>query len=379
MIEWLRGRCNELGRPLLTRYPDLFLLRVHIVLPLVILLVVIASLAGWFSPVTIESVPEIGPRLLFGLMGSLVVALIWVYLVVRDSMRFWPARGLKRMLLLPIAFGCLAGIAAPPVAYAYVLLTRTADYAAGIDTRGLLDSYQRLERDWYMANRSDQVPRDSPDPEGRLRELIAAREKAATEYRADRLRLAQSIAKLTPKANETALEPQEILPDLSSNLYTLESAKRNLEKFDVSLALAFACAGLVLATFVLLRETSLRFGLISTGCFVAYSGLLAVMLDLSKVHSDKAIGAFALAHWLALSAIACVQWIRRSNSWFARVTGAMLCLLTPFLALAMATSFGIQKTDRTLVLVIIASFGLYVLVFPFVHGNLARLRFLPRP
>jgi len=394
MIEWILIRHERLLHSLVTRFPDLYLLKLHVVVPLVAVLQILSAVAAKSSPMALEVVPDAPTRLGVGLGGSVILALIWGYFVVRDWQQFWPARGMKRYLLLCTAAFCLTGFTAVPLFYEWQLLNSMEVFAEKVGE--LSKDYRTLEQDRETLN-SDQLRAVETTPSDSLRRadaltapryvdssftrpVLDAREsayrKGVEEYGQRVLALAANRDKLPKNLVEKC---DYLYPWL--NWRRDHSFLADSKHFDVPCSLGLACSGLILVILVLVQETSFYFGLILTGCLVAYFGVWLIALNLSGAE-NSVFGMIILLHWVTMAFFSAMQWETHSGSWFARVNSVMLGLTTAFLPLAWKLAFGesSQVFDYTdLPWLVMECYALYVCLFWFIHGNLVRLRYLPLP
>jgi hypothetical protein len=135
----------------------------------------------------------------------------------------------------------------------------------------------------------------------------------------------------------------------------------------------------VLSVFLVVRETTLRFALTMLALFVAYFILLAMVCALKAYGGVQILGILLVLHWIGIAVVAVAQWLRRSATWWARSTAVLLAYATTYLAAALVLACAYDHGDASLCFTAITSFLGYLFLSPLVHGNLARLRFLPRP
>jgi hypothetical protein len=379
MVDAAREYWNPSARWLAARYPELYRLKLHVVVPGVAVSSALAALAAKATSVRLDAVSDFGERLGWGLVGSLVVGLVWGYFVCRDASRFWPERGVTRYVVLLAMAGCSLGMTAPTLIYTRMLVTAELRYAIQIDAQRLYAAYTSLE---------EVTPNTWPDAgnpnAGRTDALKAGQAIQSVDEATYARRLKEWLDAIRPlTAHPIACPAQYATPgrcvgyDLPARLRELAWIDGSDRNFDRFIAVGATGAGLLLATLMVLRETTTRFGLIAFGGFVGYFAAWILAFDTFGISSAR-LGQVAFAHWCALFVIVGVQWLRRSSSWFARIASVMLALLTPFLYLAWAL-LRKRADDDEYVLFLIRSCLLYVLFFPFVHGNLVRLRYLPRP
>jgi hypothetical protein len=164
------------------------------------------------------------------------------------------------------------------------------------------------------------------------------------------------------------------------NLWSKEHGLRWVLDVIVARALLFIEAGLILL--VVLRDTSPSLALIVTIGFVIWEVLLQLACSLYVSESNRLFGLALLVQWIILAAVVTVQWIRRSASWFARVSGVLLALLTPLIVVGWRISMikSAEEVDSIRLLpLVVTSLVVYALFFPFFQGNLSRLKYLPSP
>lgn len=368
MIDWIRQRFDALGHPLVARYPNLFLLRVHVMVPVILLAsVVAAAAAAGGSSATFRALPDPSESMGFGLGGSLVVALVWGFLVTRDLQRFWPERGLKALGLLLVTAGIVVGIATPPIIYAKVEEAKIDALAKRPELRGLtaLKATLRSATAEYLASVPGTLEGDAKETKVR---------SSTDAYQNEVRTFAAGICRETDSRDSCRDEVERNVNQLTAR------ANGFYETLATYVALGLGCAGLALAFILAVRESSLRFALVTTGCFVGYFVLIGLSGSLVRsVDSGQAFGGIALLHWIALAVAASVQWARRSSGWGARVTAVLLAVMTPFAVVGYVLAT--DKWDHVdyIPVVVLTSYAVYFLLFPLIHGNLARLRFLPRP
>jgi hypothetical protein len=387
MIEYLRERRSLSGQWLAQRYPEAWLLRVHVLGPVLLVLYALVTVAAEVNPVSAHAVPDMSSRMGIGFLLSLVVEIIWVFFVVRDARMFWPQRGWRKLAGLFGAFSCLAAIACLPCVYFEVLGSRVVrpfnldpekrswNFSADINTRlsHLNQDYEFLE-----GLRRERGP-DHGDA-ARARDQLMLR-NSVQSYIQDRNALEKELAKLGEFRTSISSEygpPDRHAEFLSAmgEAYSTSSTLRSAASEIFSPCLAAAVV--LLAILVVLRETPIRFGIIGLAIFAGYSALWGVAIATLQDRPVPLFARVALAHYVFWAAAACVQWARRSNSWRTRGNALALGLATPFLPLLWAVTDHTIDSE-TFLRFLLASSGVYVLAFPLIHGNLARLKFLPRP
>jgi hypothetical protein len=390
VIERLRQYFDELGQPLVARWPNLYLLRVHIVFPLAVVFTLFAAIAGKLQRVSLDAVPKPQLRLLIGLLVGLVILCTWGFLVVRDLQRFLPERGLRSLGLFCVAALAACCIAAPAIVYSRLQTANVFEFAEAPNVRKLTEDYSSLETEFraLVVSSPDQRPRG-----------------ALSAYLDHLKDFSNALAELpgadmTPACFEEALPrllyPEDLLrrcfgEHVSVGFDSLSSRWRRSAGTDDDLASAerlcttlamigIGWAGVVVAILITAAATSLVIALSLTGGLGAYVFLAVFLIDfLHLENADGVMGTCILAHWGAFALAAYVFWVRRASGWTSRIVGSVLALQTPFLVFGWILTVNIWGRDKDLPAFVLTSYLVYLLLFPFTYGNLARLRVLPRP
>jgi hypothetical protein len=390
VIERARQYFDELGQPLVARWPSLYLMRVHIVFPLALVFTLLATIAGKLQRVSLDVLPRPELSLVIGLLVGLVALCTWGFYVVRDLQRFLPERGLRSLGLFCVAALSAGCIAAPAIVYSRLQTANIREFAETPEVRKLTEAYSSLQ----------QAYRHLPDS--------PAGDTSGTEvstYLVHFKALASALqefagARMTPDCAEgealTTVHPDRMLGQcfeehLVDGLAHLDSDWSQPTNSDYEAAfverectalavLGLGLAGVVVALLITAAATSLVIALSLTGGLGAYVFLVVFSIDFLNLENDTSVlGTCILAHWGAFALAAYVLWLRRASGWASRVVGIVLALQTPFLVLGWILKADVWDRDQDIPAFVLTSFLVYLLLFPLTHGNLARLRVLPRP
>ncbi|HLK40496.1 MAG TPA: hypothetical protein VKU41_27275 [Polyangiaceae bacterium] len=398
MVDWIRLQAPRADHWLAVRFPSLWLLRVHYLVPILILANVGALVAALINPLSPYAVPDVDERMKYGFLVASVAGLTWAFYVVRDYPTIGPQSLLQKLGGLAGCIACLAGIFLLPWLYAFVLTLRIPSVFPDAECRQWVSTpeavtYYDLDRAYSGLTQSefygdveqnwDSIATVKFRPYATIRdqETYLENMKAYIIARNDRERTLDRCGETTTMISGRFLPPDEHA--------TFEAATRNARKALLLFQhptepalVSLILLGIVLVLLMTLREVPVAFGAIGLAVLIIYSTTWAIVLSAFSTRSDVLFGRVALVHYALWLLSACVQWARRSSSWRERGAALVLGIATPFIPFLFVLAFLSKSgyiTDSTIYRLVPASVIFYLIMFPFVYANLERLKFLPRP
>lgn len=388
MFEKVGRFFERLGRPLVARFPNLYLMKLYVFFPLVLMATLVGGAVAKWTPIGMErrAIAE-GP--LVGLMGVMFGYLVLGVFQGRDHHRYLPERGWKAFALALLSAVCVLGMTAPILAFAGIRTMKSIELRHSSELQGLMASQLLLEAEYRKV-------RESPEP--------APGVDAAAEAYLDHLRQFGRLARVTPECRVAPGSASGKLVDLPSTSecfgklgfslrvffaeerwdeekWSLAEMSQHGDENDRRAFRQVALAALVVALTAFLLQTAALEASSPQAFLTGTTSILLVVLGvwLTSIPSLSIISQAAVVEVLALLCAfsAAVQWWRRDAGRLARATAVALAFLGPCIVPAFIAMLAPQDPPIHLSLLAMGWVG-YFALFPLIHGNLTRLRYLPQ-
>jgi hypothetical protein len=419
-----RERLDRWGRPLLLRYPELWVMRVHVVAPLCALLLVLATLSAAISPLSPSSVPNVAKRLAWGFVALLPLALGWMSLLARDTPALNPVGGFKRFAVFVSYVVCMTALVLPALAYSVILAHRIAglkttkqldnavvllqesfgnvsllERLRTIDASDLsnldIDRFRTLTR--YLqshdaggwSTRIDDLQKRT-DSDLMQEGIADLRELCRNESQRLHINLQKLANELSDYGadyksmmvgfegsvqTEGGAPARELLIRVGTNIDALHVAHEFRNDWKDRLYAWFGLAGVSVTLLLVIRDIGFKIGVAATVALIAYVSLTVFVLHTVGAR-ERILGVLILGHFLVLAQLILAFWIGKKNSLLVQLGSVWLALIIPFIVLGVWLAFA-KEPDKTQPFIVL-SYSVFLLLMPFVYGNLARLRFLPK-